>query len=278
MATLSGKTALVTGGTDGVGRMVAERLGADGARVLVHGRDRARGSAVVAEIERAGGQAELLLADLAALAEANRLADEVAARTDKLDLLISNAGIGSASNGGQRSESTDGHELLFAVNYLAGYVLAYRLLPLVVAAAPSRIVFVSSLGQQALDFDDPMLTRGYDGTRAYRQSKLAQVMLAFDLDAELAGRGVTVNALHPATYMATTMVRMAGREPWSTVEQGAEAILDAALSPAKAEGGRFFDGLNETRANAQAYDPAARAKLRELSQRLTGLPKDAAAG
>jgi NAD(P)-dependent dehydrogenase (short-subunit alcohol dehydrogenase family) len=269
MAQLDGKTVLVTGATDGVGRLVARELGANGARVLVHGRDRARGEAVVNDIEAAGGQAELLLADLASLAEVRRLADAVTATTDRLDILVNNAGLGSGANGGTRGESADGHELLFAVNYLAGYLLTRRLLPLLKAAAPSRIVMVSSLGQQAIDFDDVMLTRGYNGTRAYCQSKLAQIMFAFDLNQELAGTGVTANALHPATYMDTTMVRQAGREPWSSVDEGAEAILDAALAPAKAEGGRFFNGLAEARADRQAYDAEARARLRVLSERLT---------
>jgi NAD(P)-dependent dehydrogenase (short-subunit alcohol dehydrogenase family) len=269
MTDLDGKTALVTGATDGVGRLVANRLGAAGARVLVHGRDRARGEAVVRDIVAAGGSAELLLADLASLAEVRLLADAVTAKAGRLDILINNAGLGSGSNGGKRATSSDGHELLFAVNYLAGFLLTRLLLPLAAAATPSRIVMVASLGQQAIDFDDPMLTRGYSGTRAYCQSKLAQVMLAIDLDAELAGKGITVNALHPATYMDTTMVRQAGREPWSTVAEGAEAILDAALSPGKAAGGRFFNGLDEARADPQAYDAAARARLRALSERLT---------
>ena len=129
---------------------------------------------------------------------------------------------------------------------------------------------VASLGQQAIDFADPMIERGYSGTRAYCQSKLAQIMFAIDLDAELALSGVSVNSLHPATYMDTTMVRRAGHQPRSTVEEGAAAILNAALAPAAAAGGRFFNGLEEARANPQAYDAGARAKLKTLSERLTG--------
>ncbi|HEV2957412.1 MAG TPA: SDR family NAD(P)-dependent oxidoreductase [Xanthobacteraceae bacterium] len=267
--TLQGKTALVTGSTDGVGRVVAERLGKTGARVLVHGRDRARGEQVVGAIKRAGGTAEFLEADLAALAEVRGLAEAVRATTDRLDILINNAGIGSA--GAARQVSADGHELRFAVNYLAGFLLTYLLLPLVKQSAPARIVNVASAGQQAIDFADVMLTRGYDGTRAYRQSKLAQIMLTIDLAAELEGSGVTVNALHPATYMNTTMVRRAGVTPISTVEEGAEAILNLAAGPAiEGRSGLYFNGLREARADRQAYDADARSRLRALSLELAG--------
>src|SRR6266545_623684 len=247
---LDGKTALVTGSTDGVGRVVAIRLGEAGARVIVHGRDRDRGRKVVAVIEGGGGRADFLAADLSSLAEVRRLADEVARMTDRLDVLINNAGIGTAAGGGRRQTSADGHELRFAVNYLSGYRLTRLLLPMVARSAPARIVNVASIGQQAIDFDDVMLIRGYDGARAYMQSKLAQVMFTFDLAAELDGSGVTVTCLHPATYMDTTMVRQAGVTPWSSVEEGAEAILRLATSPALAgRTGLYFDGMKESRAN-----------------------------
>jgi NAD(P)-dependent dehydrogenase (short-subunit alcohol dehydrogenase family) len=165
--------------------------------------------------------------------------------------------------------------LRFAVNYLSGFLLAYLLLPLLKASAPSRIVNVASLGQQPLDFDDVMLTRGYSGTRAYAQSKLAQIMFTIDLAAELAGSGVTVNSLHPATYMDTTMVRAGGITPVSTVEQGGEAILHLADGDDVAgKSGLFFNGMNEAKANPQAYDADARRRLRRLSLELTGLAAD----
>ena len=145
--------------------------------------------------------------------------------TDALDVLVNNAGIGTAGNA--REVSADGFELRFAVNYLAGFLLTRLLLPLLEKRAPSRIVNVASAGQQAIDFDDVMLTRGYSGVRAYCQSKLAQILFTIDLAEELKDRAVTVNALHPATYMDTTMVRLSGARPMSTVEEGGEAILAA---------------------------------------------------
>jgi NAD(P)-dependent dehydrogenase (short-subunit alcohol dehydrogenase family) len=269
---LKGSTVLVTGSTDGVGRLVARRLSNAGARVVVHGRDADRGAQVVADIERAGGAATFLGADLASLAEVRDLAAAVQHATDRLDILINNAGIGTA--GGVRQESADGFELRFAVNYLAGFLLTSLLLPLLRAAEPARIVNVSSAGQEAIDFTDVMLTRGYNGARAYCQSKLAQVMFTFDLAAKLAGTGITATCLHPATYMDTTMVRRAGVTPVSTVEQGAEAILNLAMSPAlEGRSGRYFNGLREARAHPQAYDAEARHRLWALSLELTGLAR-----
>jgi NAD(P)-dependent dehydrogenase (short-subunit alcohol dehydrogenase family) len=271
MTRLNGKTALVTGSTDGVGRLVAKRLGHAGARVLVHGRDRERGERVVAEIKD-GGSAEFLAADLSALAEVRRLAEAVQQRTDRLDILINNAGIGTGGSGAPRQTSADGHELRFAVNYLAGFLLTRLLLPLIKQSAPARIVNVASAGQQPIDFSDVMLTRGYSGTRAYCQSKLAQIMFTIDLAGELHGTGVTVNALHPATYMDTTMVRRAGITPSSSVEEGAEAILNLVTSPALEErSGLYFNGLREARADGQAYDAKARQRLETISLELTGL-------
>ncbi len=264
------RTALVTGATDGVGRLVALRLGRDGWRVLVHGRDRTRGEAVVREIAQAGGGAEFLAADLASLAEVRRLADEVGDVTGHLELLVNNAGIGTAGNVSGRQQSVDGHELRFAVNYLAGFLLTRLLLAMLKASAPARIVNVSSAGQQAIDFDDVMLTRRYSGTAAYCQSKLAQILFTVDLAEELKGTGVIINALHPSTYMNTTMVRQAGMSPMSRVEDGADAILQLAVAPAiEGRSGLYFNVLKEARANAQAYDPEARRRLRDLSFALT---------
>ena len=266
---LKDKTAFVTGSTDGVGRVVAERLGAAGARVLVHGRDEARARATVAAIKAKGGKAEFLIADLSSLAEVRRLADAVRAKTNRLDILINNAGVGTGGQGAKRQVSADGYELRFAVNYLAGFLLTSELLPLIKASAPARIVNVASAGQQAIAFDDVMLMHGYSGVRAYCQSKLAQILFTIDLAEQLKGTGVTVNALHPASYMDTTMVRQAGVTPWSSVETGADAILNLAASPAlEGRSGLYFDGQRESRADAQAYDEKARRQLRALSLEL----------
>ena len=270
---VKGKTIFITGSTDGVGRYVATKLAEQGARVLIHGRDAGRANAVIDGIKRAGGAAPAFYqADLSSLAETRKLAERVLADHDRLDVFVSNAGIGSQNEGQRRQVSRDGHELRFAVNYLAGFLLAHLLLPRLKASAPSRIVNVASLGQHPIDFDDVMITRNYSGSRAYAQSKLSQIMSTIDLAEELRGSGVTANSLHPATYMNTTMVRAGGITPMSTVEQGGEAILHLVKGDDVAgKSGLFFNGMNEMRANTQAYDGEARARLKALSLELTGL-------
>ncbi|HZR89110.1 MAG TPA: SDR family NAD(P)-dependent oxidoreductase [Bradyrhizobium sp.] len=270
---MNGKTVLISGSTDGVGRYVARRLAAEGARVLIHGRDASRAKSLVEDIVRDGHAApRFYQADLASLAGARELASAVIADHKRLDVFVSNAGIGSRSGGAERQQSADGHELRFAVNYLSGFLLAYLLLPLLKAAAPSRIVKVASLGQHPIDFDDVMITKNYSGTRAYAQSKLAQIMFTIDLAEELKGTGVTVNCLHPATYMNTTMVRAGGITPVSTVEEGGAAILHLVEGDDVAgKSGLFFNGMHEAQANPQAYDAKARAQLRALSLELTGI-------
>jgi NAD(P)-dependent dehydrogenase (short-subunit alcohol dehydrogenase family) len=271
---MDGKTVLVTGSTDGVGRYVAARLAAAGAKVLIHGRDKARAKTLAEEIRGQGHTAPVFYqADLSSLAGCRQLAEAVLAGHQRLDVFISNAGIGSRTLGSERRRtSADGYELRFAVNYLSGFLLAHLLLPLLKASAPSRIVNVASLGQHPIDFDDVMITKGYSGSRAYAQSKLAQIMFTIDLARELKTSGVTVNSLHPATYMNTTMVREGGITPISTVEQGGEAILHLAEADDVAgKSGLFFNGMNQAQANPQAYDEAARKQLRALSLELTGL-------
>jgi NAD(P)-dependent dehydrogenase (short-subunit alcohol dehydrogenase family) len=156
---MTGKTVLITGSTDGVGRYVAARLADAGARILIHGRDKTRGEALLNEIcLRKPCEGAFYLADLSSLSRVRQLAKSVLAQEKRLDVFISNAGIGSMSPGSERQLSADGHELRFAVNYLSGFLLARLLLPLLKASAPSRIVNVASLGQHPLDFDDVMLT------------------------------------------------------------------------------------------------------------------------
>ncbi len=264
----SGKVVLVTGSTSGLGREVAVRLGSMGAHVIVHGRNRERGTAVVDEIEQQGaGTARFYAADLGSFAQTRRFAEAVLRDHDRLDLLVNNAGVASVP--AERVLTEDGHELRFQVNYLSGYLLTRMLLPRLVSSAPARIVNVSSLAQTPIDFDDVMMEKDFSGGRAYAQSKLAQIMFTFDLAAELEGRDVLVNALHPATYMDTGMVRRAGVEPRTTVDEGADAVMQLVVSPDIGSGG-YYNGLRAARANAQAYDEAARARLRQLSDALTG--------
>ena len=260
---------LVTGSTGGLGREVARRVAASGAHVIVHGRNRERGMALVEEIERDGsGSARFYAADFASFAQVREFAEAILRDYERLDVLVNNAGFGSAPD--ERLLSEDGHEFRFQVNYLAGFLLTKMLMPRVLASTPSRIVNVSSLAADPIDFDDVMIENNFSGGRAYGQSKLSQVMMTFDLAEELEGTGVMVNALHPATYMDTGMVRRLGVTPRATVDEGAIAVMQL-ISSTEIEGGQFFIGLLPGRANAQAYDSEARAKLKSLSEDLTGV-------
>ena len=260
---------LITGSTGGLGRELAHRIAATGAHVIVHGRDVERGEEVVARIEEEGrGSARFIPADLASLADVRELARTVLDDYGRLDLLINNAGIFTAGPAG-RSLSRDGYELRFAVNYLSHYLLTRLLLPRLRQSAPSRVINVASIGQAPVDFDDVMLERGYNATRAYGQSKLAQIMFTFDLARELEGTGVLTYALHPATYMNTDMVLEAGITPRSTVDEGADAVMRL-VTATDLESGQFFNGTRPSRANEQAYQEESRARLRELSELLTG--------
>lgn len=263
------QTILITGATSGLGRAIAFELASRGATLLLHGRSKEKGADLLAEIRAKTGNGNLtyLLADFARLSDVHRLAEEVAGR-DQLHALVNNAGIGNVD----REDSHDGYELTFQVDYLAGYVLSARLTPLLLRSAPARIVNVSSAGQAPVDFDDPLLTRDYDGVTAYCQAKLAQILSAFDFAETLDGRGVTANALHPASYMPTNMV--VGRfTPMSTIAEGMNNTVRLIVDP-KLEGvtGRFYDQSVESRAASQAYDATARARLRVLSEKLTGVP------
>ncbi|HEY0194073.1 MAG TPA: SDR family NAD(P)-dependent oxidoreductase, partial [Kofleriaceae bacterium] len=266
MTDLAAKTVLVTGATDGLGRGIAHALAEGQATVLVHGRDAARAEALAVELRAAGATARVYVADLASLAEVRALANHVLDQEPRLDVLVNNAGIGSTVPSAERGESRDGVELRFAVNYLSHYLLTRKLLPLLRSCPPSRVVNVSSAGQAAIDFKDPMLTHGYSGARAYCQSKLAQILFTFDLADELAGTGVTVNALHPATFMPTKIVAT----PLSSLDEGVQATMRLITDPALAGiTSKYFNGVHEATADAQAYDLADRGRLRTLSDELT---------
>lgn len=264
-----GKTVLITGSTDGLGRAVARALAAEGAHVIVHGRNAERGQALVAEIEESGGSADFHGADFASLEAVRDFADTIAAQYPALDLLVNNAGV--LVPGGDRSASADGHELHFAVNYLAGWVLTNRLRPNLAAAAPSRVINVSSIAANAIDFDDVMLERPGAAARGYGQSKLAQATMTVALAPSFAQDGITMVSMHPATMMDTTMVRGMGAQARTSVDEGRDHLLGLIVAPALEAGAFYVAGAPARTNDPQPYDEAARQRLLELSEQLTGV-------
>jgi NAD(P)-dependent dehydrogenase (short-subunit alcohol dehydrogenase family) len=274
MRPLAEQTILITGATSGLGLALAQALAEKGATVLLHGRDNKRGQAILDEIrqETGNGKLHFYCADLASLQNTSQLARQVAAEQPRLDVLVNNAAVGFGKDSSKREISQDGYELRFAVNYLAPHRLVQGLLPKLKASAPAHIVNVASVGQAPLNFEDIMSERGYSGVTAYRQSKLALIAWTFDLAAQLADTGVTVNALHPASLMPTKMVLEAGWSVMSTVEEGLEATMRLIVDPALDDvTGKYFDGLREAKANAQAYDLEVRRQLAELTEKLVGV-------
>lgn len=277
MKPIEEQTILTTGATDGLGKFVARDLAARGAKVILHGRNAKKGEAVRDEIETDTGNKNLNYynADFSSLDEVRQLANRITKDYDQLDVLINNAGIGFGGPGDKRAESRDGYELRFQVNYLAGFLLTMQLLPLLRQSKGARVVNVASAGQHTLDFDDVLLEQHYSGHRAYGQSKLAQIMFTVELAGRLDGNETTVNALHPATYMDTKMVRDSGIDPANSIKKGAEAVEYLAVSPELNNvTGRYFNGKQRGRANAQAYNKQARLQLWKLSEDWTGIRKE----
>ena len=170
-----------------------------------------------------------------------------------------------------RRITQDGLEATFQVDYLAPFMLSHLLEPLLKASAPSRIVNVASAGQASISFDDVMLERSYDGTRAYCQAKLAEIMLTFDHAANLAGTDVTVNCVHPAFNMPTKIVTHMFT-PDSEIADGVTSVLRLITDPGLEHvTGCYFDQTQKAHAHEQAYDERARARVREIAERLTGV-------
>jgi len=266
----SGKTVLITGSTDGLGRELARALAADGAHVIVHGRNTERGMALVDEITATGvGSARFVAADFASLDAVKTFANTIAREVPELDLLVNNAGI--AFTGEQpRRTSADGYELQFAVNYLAGWVLVNTLRPVLKAAAPSRVINVASGSADPIDFDDVMLEQPGANARGYGQSKLSQVMMTMQLAASFANDGITMISLHPATLMDTTMVKSLGIPVQSTVAEGRDTVMRLITAPSL-QAGAFYRDAKVATPHAQAADAAVRARLVALSAELTGV-------
>jgi NAD(P)-dependent dehydrogenase (short-subunit alcohol dehydrogenase family) len=259
---MTGKTVLVTGSTDGIGRQTAIELAALGADVLVHGRDARRGAAALAAVRAAsaGGSATLHLADLSTIAGVRDLGARVRGERARLDVLVNNAGVFSPDP----RVTGDGLELTFAVNVLTPFVLSHELLPLLRVAAPSRIVNLSSASHWTgeMHWADLQSAAGYDSVAAYDQSKLAVTLFTFELARRLAGSGVTAVCLDPGD-VDTKMLRSGWPDlPGIDVVGGAATSVLLASSPDVAGvSGVYYEGGRETAPLEASLDRGSQTRL-----------------
>ena len=267
MKKTSNQIILVTGSTDGIGKLTALKLAGQNSQVIIHGRNKEKTESVVKELKEKSGNDSLegYVADFSSLREVRDFAEKISNTYPKLDVLINNAGAGYTAS----RYSRDGYELRFAVNYLAPFLLTKLLIPVLIKAAPSRIVNVSSVGQHSINFDDVMQQKNFNAVTAYSQSKLALIMFTFDLANELKDKNITVNSLHPGTYLNTKMVTDAGINPLGDPESGAEAEVFLATDKSLEDvTGKYFNVKKESKAQGQAYEEEARRKLTEITIKL----------
>lgn len=277
---MQGKTVLVTGATNGIGQVSAMKLAEQGARVLIGGRSREKAEAVAGQIRAAGGKADVVLADLSLLSGTRALAEQVLAATDRLDVLVNNAG----AFFWERQETSEGHEMTFALNHMSYFVLTHALLDLLkrtaAAQGEARIVNVSSDAHKGsrLDLGDLEMSARYQGFGAYSRSKLMNVMFTYALARRLAGSGVTTNALHPGA-VATGF----GRNNSGIVAMGIRLLSPLMLSPEKGArttvhlasaaevrgvSGKYFSNSRETSSSAASYAVEVQERLWQMSEAL----------
>jgi NAD(P)-dependent dehydrogenase (short-subunit alcohol dehydrogenase family) len=280
MADMQGKTALITGANQGIGKASALALGKMGAKLILVCRNAEKARAAVLDLERDGVKnVELIVGDVSSQAEIRRIAAEVKTRHDRLDVLLNNAGVLVTS----RRTTVDGIEETFAVNHLGYFLLTSLLLDLLVLSAPARIVNVSSEAHRTakMHWDDLEFESGYSQFAAYGQSKLCNILFTRELARRLDGKGVTVNALHPGVVasgfgqtdggLMSFFIRLA--HPFMIgPEKGARTQVWLASSP-DVEGisGKYFDKCAEREPNRAARDDAGAKKLWAISEEMTHL-------
>lgn len=264
------KTILVTGSTDGIGKRTALELSAQGARVIVHGRNEERAAQTAAEIAAATGhEVDYVTGDYASLAQVRRMAEAVLEKAPRLDVLVNNAG----TYMGERLLTEDGFEMTWQINHLAPYLLTCLLLDRLKASAPARVVTVASMthAYARLEYDNLQGEKEYKGTRAYSLAKLGNVFATFYLAEKMAGSGVTFNCLHPGvvdTKLLRASYNIAGISP----EDGARTSVYLANSP-DVEGvtGKYFDECKEVAPSLVSLDAVERQRFMDVTNKMLGL-------
>lgn len=284
MTTMAGKVVLITGATNGIGRVAALELARAGATVALAGRDAQRTETTVAQIRHASGNEAVagLLADLSLLSGVRQLAAAFQERYERLDVLLNNAGAFFP----QREETAEGLERTFALNHLSYFLLTNLLQEWLLRSAPSRVINVSSSAHRqagAFDFDniDGKKSWGVGGSTAYGLSKLANILFTRELARRLAETGVTANAVHPGVVntglwqhngLLWRFTRLLAPLLMRTPEKGAETLVWLATAPELAhESGGYYADRQPGRLSPGAQDDAAALRLWQLSERLCGL-------
>jgi NAD(P)-dependent dehydrogenase (short-subunit alcohol dehydrogenase family) len=272
MECMKGKTVLVTGSTDGIGKQTALELARMGAHVLIHGRDAGRVLVTVNEIAgETGASVDGVTGDFASLDQVRRLATEVTSKVNRLDVLVNNAG----SFFTERALTIDGFEMSWQINHLSPYLLTVLLLEKLKSSAPARVVTVASSAHAhaRLDYDNLQSEKEYKGTRAYSLSKLGNMMATFYLAEKYAGSGVTFNCLHPGV-VDTKLLRASYKVPGIDIEVGARTSIFLACSTG-VEGvtGKYFDECKEVQPSALALDAVERQRFMDVTDKMLGLLK-----
>lgn len=274
---MSERVSVITGANGGIGRATAAELARRGDTVVMICRSKERGEAARAAIAREAehDRVELVLADLASMAQVKRAAGEIVARHPKIQVLVNNAAVFLP----KRELTDEGLEKTFATNYLSHFVLTQLLLPALKAGAPSRIINVATKTTGLkIDFDDLMLEKGYSIFKAVGPTKLAMILYTQKLARELEGSGVTVNALHPGLVKTDLL----DDTPWlmrkifhllsTTPEKGARTSIYLATSDEVANvSGKLFADCKPIKVGGQAADPAAVDKMWSVSRQLAKL-------
>lgn len=273
---------LITGATSGIGRAAARQMAGHGFVTVIVGRNRKRCEKACKKItaEIPGARVSFLQADLASQDEIRRLAEQFRRRFDKLDVLVNNAGARFLN----RHVTVDGHEMTFALNHLAAFLLTRLLSRPLERAGNARIINVSSGAHKGveIDFSDPQHENGYHGKLAYQRSKLANLLFTYELAERMQGTGVTVNAMAPGGVMSN-FSKNNGWLSWARhvtahvvagdlifPAKAAETIVYMATSPdLEGVSGRYFFNRQPIASSEASYDRASAKRLWQISTALT---------